>query len=59
LYKTDNILSLKVEMRIIIFYMSGANKNFHKILVRIPNGEKPYERHRCSEKIISKLMFEK
>jgi hypothetical protein len=33
-------------MRIIIFYASGANENFHKILVMIPNGEKPHKRHR-------------
>ena len=34
-------------MRIIIFYASGTNENFHNILVRIPNGEKPHDRHRC------------
>jgi len=34
-------------MRIIIFYTSGANENIHKIVVSIPNGEKPHERYRC------------
>jgi hypothetical protein len=34
-------------MRIIIFYTTAANEKFHKILVRIPYGEKPLERHRC------------